>query len=319
MAENQNNNRTRIPVRRPAPKEPTRSAPKSRDELRRERYLERRRKRKRNLIIGYSAAAVAVVIVAVVLSLTVFFKISSFEVGGDEIYSPDEIIAASELKNGENLFAFDKQEVADLVETKLPYVGELAIKRSPTGKITFTVTVAKAVMAIDNGDSYTLLDASCKVLETETQSINEDVAIIVTSPVTRAEAGYIAEFENTEDVANLTRLAEIISVSELEKITQYDVTDINNLTLKYDMRITLKVGMLASLESKTDFIKATLKKLDGEEPAFKGTIDFTIDNKAFVNDIDEQATTLPAPAEPETEAPEQGESGETTTVAENHT
>lgn len=316
MAENSNKNRIKLPVGRSAPAEPSRSQPKSRDELRRERYLERRRKRKRNLIIGYSAAAVAVVIVAVVLSLTVFFKISSFEVGGDEVYSPDEIIAASELKNGENMFGFDKEDVSSLVETKLPYVGELSIKRSPTGKITFTVKADKAVMAIDNGDSYTLLDANCKVLETETQTINEDVALIVASPVTRAEAGFKAEFENSQDAETLTRLEGIMIDSGLEKITQFDVTDTNNIKLKYDLRITLKVGMLAALESKTDFIKATLNKLDGEEPSFKGTIDFTIENKAFVNDVDEETTTLPAPAEPEPVTDENGQPVETTAAPE---
>ena len=137
-------------------KVPEKREPMSRDELRHKRYLERRRRRRRNLIL------------AVVLSLTVFFKISSFEVAGDEVYSAEQIIEASGLKNGENLFGFEKEDVSAQVEQTLPYVGNIEIKRSMTGKITFTVTAAKAVMAIDNGESFCMLDRNCKVLETET-------------------------------------------------------------------------------------------------------------------------------------------------------
>lgn len=280
----------------------------SRDELRNKRYLERKRKRRRNKIIIYSVAAVLTVILAVVLSVTVFFKISSFDVKGDEVYAPEDIVTASELTQGSNLFGFDRENVAGLVETKLPYVSELAIKRSLTGKVTMTVKAAKAVMAIDHGDSYTLLDASCKVLEAETQSINEDVAVLKASNAVTLEVGHRAEFENPDDAETLTRLWETLNANELTKITSIDITDQTNIRLKYDMRITLKIGPLSSFPDKIEFIKATLKKLDNDEPSFTGTMDFTIENKAFVNDVDEEKTTVPpvteAPADGETEVPE---------------
>ena len=63
----------------------SRSEPMSRDELRQQKYLERRRKRRRNRIIGYSVAIVALIIAAVVLSITVFFKI------GNIAYPPPKV------------------------------------------------------------------------------------------------------------------------------------------------------------------------------------------------------------------------------------
>lgn len=296
----------------------TRSEPMSRDELRNKRYLELKRKRRRNRLIAYGAAAVVIVILAVVLSLTVFFKISSFDVKGDEVYAPEDIVAATELSKGGNLFGFDRENVAELVEVKLPYVSDLSIKRSLTGKVTLTVTAAKAVMAIDNGDSYTLLDSSCKVLEAETQTINEDVAVLKASNASALETGRTAEFENPDDVSTLIRLWEIINANGFTKVTQVDITDPTNIRLKYDMRITLKIGSLSSLEGKIEFIKATLAKLDSEEPSFSGTMDFTIDNKAFVNDVDEEKTTEAPPAEPSDEAAE-GEQQDTSQSAESNT
>ena len=296
-----------------------RSEPMSRDELRQKKYLERRRKRRRNRIIGYSAAIVVLLIAAIVLSITVFFKIGSFVVTGDEVYNSETIIEASELKIGDNMFMFSKSDVSSLVEEKLPYIESLAIKRSPTGKLTFTVTAAKAVMAIDKGDSYVLLSHNCKVLEDAAETIDEGVAIINTSAVISAVTGRTAEFENSSDCETLTKLEDILLANSIGKITQINILDYTNIRLKYDMRVTLKIGTLSSFEEKLDFINATLNKLDNDEPNFNGTVDFTIENKAFINFGEDAMTTAPAetptePAEPESEISSE-ETGETTTAA----
>lgn len=270
-------------------------------------------------MIGYGVAIVVLVIAAVVLSITVFFKIGSIVVTGDEVYNSETIIEASELNIGDNMFMFSKSEVSALVEEELPYIEQLAIKRSPTGKLTFIVTAAKAVMAIDRGDSYVLLSHNCKVLEDAAETIDEGVAIIGTSSVISTVPGTTAEFENTSDSETLTRLEDILIANSVAKITQIDITDYTNVKLKYDMRVTLKVGTVSSLEEKLDFISATLEKLDKDEPNFSGTVDFTIENKAFINFGEDEMTTA-APEIPTEEAeaaaeiaPE--ETGETTTAA----
>ena len=45
-----------------------------------------------------------------------------------------------------------------------------------------------------------------------------------------------------------------------------------------------------------DFVKATLDKLNSDEPNFEGSIDFTVENKAFVNEKAEQTTAAPTVA-----------------------
>jgi hypothetical protein len=291
----------------------------SRDELRQKKYQERKRKRRRNRIIGYGVAIAVLITVAVVLSITVFFKISNIVVTGDEVYNNETIIEASELKIGDSMFMFSKDDVSSLVEEKLPYVETLAIKRSPTGKLTFIVTAAKAVMAIDRGDCYVLLSHNCKVLEDATEAIDEGVAIISASNAVSTVPGRTAEFENSSDGDILTRLQDILLANSVGNITQIDINDYSNIKLKYDMRVTLKIGSLSSFEEKIDFINATLDKLDADEPNFSGTVDFTIENKAFINYGEDEMTTVPAqiPAQPSEEIAETtaDETSETTTAA----
>ena len=301
----------------------SRTEPLSRDELRQKKYNERRRKRRRNRMIGYGVAIVLLVIAEVVLSITVFFKIGSIVVTGDEVYNSETIIEASQLNIGDNMFMFSKKDVSSLVEEELPYIEQLAIKRSPTGKLTFIVTAAKTVMAIDNGDSYVLLSHNCKVLEDAAEAIDEGVAIIGTSTVVSTVPGTRAEFENSSDSDTLTRLEDILIANSVSKITQIDITDYTNIKLKYDMRVTLKIGTVSSFEEKLDFINATLEKLDKDEPNFTGTVDFTIENKAFINfGEDEMTTAAPEIPTEEGEAASEiageeasEESGETTTAA----
>ena len=297
----------------------SRSEPMSRDELRQQKYLERRRKRRRNRIIGYSVAIVALIIAAVVLSITVFFKIGNIVVTGDEVYNSETVIEASKLNIGDNMFMFSKEEVSSAVEEALPYVESLAIKRSPTGKLTFIITAAKAVMAIDRGDSYVLLSHNCKVLEDSAEAVDEGVAIINTSPVVSTVAGRTAEFENASDGETLTRLEDILLANSVGNITQIDITDYSNIKLKYNMRVTLKIGTVSSFEEKLDFINATLTKLDNDEPNFSGTVDFTIENKAFINFGEDEMTTAPAEVPAQTDEAVSQETAEqpteTTTAA----
>ncbi len=266
--------------------------PMSGDEIRRAKNIERRRKRRRNKIIGYSLAIATVAAVAVILSLTVFFKIETVAVTGDEIYNNEQIIQASGLQTGDSMFLFDKDSVEASIETVLPYVEIAEIKRSVTGTLTINITAAAASLSIDTGDGYILLNSSGKVLEDGVTVINDDISVLRTSAVLSASSGSIIQLENEKDLETAVQIKKYIDEYEISKISEIDVTDYSDIRLTYDNRIVLKIGVPSDLGDKIDFIKATLEKHEAEEPAFRGTIDFTVENKAYINPEDE--TTAPA-------------------------
>ena len=285
------------PAGRGAQRSPASREPMSRDEVRKAKYLERRRKRRRNKLISYCVGALLVLIVAVIIVISVFFKISSIKITGDEIYSQEEIITASGLKVGDNMFAFNKSGVCSEVETRLPYVEKLSVKRSPTGKVTLNVQAATAVMAVESGEEYVLLNASCKVLEEHALELKEGAAWVKCSPVKSAVSGTSLELERAEDIKMLTDIAGLIRDSSLKKITGINILDYSYIKLNYDNRINLKVGSFGTFRDNIDFIRATLERQDEEEPSFTGAIDFTITDRAFVNAVDEdETTTVPAEA-----------------------
>lgn len=262
----------------------------SRDEVRKQQSELRKKRYRRKKIIGYCVAVAAVVAVGIVLSLTVFFKIETVAVTGDEIYNSETIIDASQIKTGDNMFLFDKDDAAKNIESTLPYIEKAEIKRGITGVITINITAAKATLAIDMGDSYTLLSSSCKVLEDGVMVINDDITVISASTVLSAAPGQFVSFENEADIDCIVSVQKIIEKYELKDINAINASDSSNVKLTYARRIELKIGAASEFESKIDFIKATLAKHDTDEPSFYGSIDFGIENKAYIKPADESTT-----------------------------
>lgn len=263
----------------------------SNDERRRARAERARKKRRRRNIILGSILAAVVLIVGVVLCLTVFFHIASIEVTGDEIYNHGQIIEASGIQVGENLFLISAKEAAENIERALPYVESAQIKRSLSCTVTIQVTAAKAVAALDNGESYTLLNASGKVLEDGVMTINDGMILMIPGEITAAIPGETVEFAAEGALEDMVSTLKTFSDAELIGITELDVRDSTNIKARYKDRILLELGAAATVPGKIDFVKATLERSEINTPEFKGTIDFTIDKKAYQNA--EEATTAP--------------------------
>lgn len=268
----------------------------SRDEQRRARVLKAKKRRRRNRIIAYSLIVLVIAATGIALSLTVFFHIETIAVSGDEIYNNEQIIEASQIQIGDNMFLTRKKETAELIEKTLPYIEQAEIKRNISGTITISVTAAKPKMAIDYGDSFTLVSDKGKVLEDGLMTINDGIAVINASAVIAAVPGEMLAFENAEDLTVITGVISSLEATGITGVSSVDVTDHSNIKLVYAERITLELGMVGSIADKMDFIKATMDKINTDTPAFEGTIDFTIDKKAYLKPRASETTTLP-PAE----------------------
>ncbi len=284
----------------------------SNDERRRARAERARKKRRRRNIILGSILTAVFLIVGVVLCLTVFFHIASIEVTGDEIYNPGQIIEASGIQIGENLFLVSAKDAAAEIERALPYVESAQIKRSLSCKVTIQVTAATAAAALDNGESYTLLNASGKVLEDGVMTINDGMILITAGEVSAAVPGELAVFAADGAFEDTVFALKAFSDAGLVGITELDVRDSTNIKARYKDRILLELGAASTIPDKTDFIKATLERSEISSPEFKGTIDFTIDKKAYQNA--EDATTAPAESTSASQ-PEEGSTQETASTS----
>lgn len=248
---------------------------------------------------------VVILTVGIVLCLTVFFKIANIEVAGDEIYNAEQIIEASGITVGENMFLTSTKNAAAAIEKDLPYVEKAEIKRSLSCTVTITVTKATAAAALADGDAYILLNASGKVLEDGVVALSDDILVLEAGAVSSAVPGELVTFENESAASDFVSVFDALQNGGITGLTQLDVRDRLQITATYQNRIVLKLGEAAAVANKTDFIKATLDRCEQNTPGFKGSIDFSIDKKAFQNAEEESTTTAPV-----SETPLQGNTAE---------
>lgn len=71
-----------------------------------------RRRRRGNFGFLYKLLSVLVICAAVVMALTLFFRVDTIEVTGTERYTEKDVIEASGIQLGDNLFLLNKYEAA---------------------------------------------------------------------------------------------------------------------------------------------------------------------------------------------------------------
>lgn len=115
------------------------------------------------------------------------------------------------------------------------------------------------------------------------------------------------ELADGRALEKLSDVSQALRDASFEGITSIDLSDIYNIKLVYQGRITLVLGETnsATLPKKIDLGKSAVQNQDEENIMYRGTINLTVNGKAYWSE-----ETAP-PEEPSTEAPENTEaSGE---------
>ncbi len=110
----------------------------------------RRRRRNRGLLGPlFKVLFVAAVVVALTFGVTVFFEVETVTVNGTARYTPEQVVEASGLQIGDNLYRFNKNHISSRILQSLPYVEGVNINRKPPSTIVITVTEFDAVARIE--------------------------------------------------------------------------------------------------------------------------------------------------------------------------
>lgn len=86
--------------------------------------------------------------VALTGGATVFFRVESVVISGNERYTQEEVLAASGIEIGDNLYGLNKNRIDRNIRTTLPYVGDLTINRSLPSTIVICITEWDAVAQV---------------------------------------------------------------------------------------------------------------------------------------------------------------------------
>ncbi len=229
------------------------------DEFLRKRKERQRKKRKRRLITSFIVFVVFALITCVILSLTVLFPINSLSAKGSKIYTSKQIINASGVAVGDNLFTVSQTAVLNTLKEKLPFVQEIKFKRTLPDTLEIVVTDAKEYACYNVDGKFYTVSKDGWVLEKYNKQPKNVLLIICEGA--KCTVGKQIEF-SSETGHNGAQ--EIINLLEQNKIeTNYvDITDEINLKAKIDGRFIVNFGTANSLEQKVKHLKSMVESIE---------------------------------------------------------
>ena len=247
----------------------------------RRRHNNRKRRRGR-LSFLYKLLTFVGICAVIVGAVTFFFRLEEVEVTGSTHYTQEEIVTASGLEPGDNLYLMNKYAVAERIR-RLPYVETVQIRRRLPATITVRVTETNHVAGIVQGGDLWLVSPNLRLLEKLPASLCDSYCLIRGVTLTEPAVGAAARIPEEGRAAPLQQLLTALSSKDMTDETNViDLTDETAVTLEYAQRFRVLVPARTDFAYKMEYLKAVVGKLENNE---KGTIDLQTDGKAsFIPD-----------------------------------
>ena len=232
------------------------------ESVRRTPPVKRRRRRKRNMSLYYIIVAAVVLIAVYVLTFFVFFRVDSVKVSGTALYDPQQVVAVSGIKMGDNLFRTDISEVEKTLLGFMVYADEIKVRRKLPSSIEITVVEAEPLYNLEQNGRYFLVSKSGKILEADMVSPRDGLIIVKGYEIKDENVNAPLESNDALKGRILEELAEGLETSGLKLVNTIDMTDRTDIKLSYDDRIEIRLGSSYDISYKLNYTKAVIDSLE---------------------------------------------------------
>lgn len=187
-----------------------------------------------------------ILLAAAILALTVFFKVDTITVEGAQKYRAEEIVAGMDVKQGDNLYLWNKVKVCDAMLEKFPYLQTVQIRRHLPNALVVTVTECTASVAVASDGGYLLLSKEGKALEQS--ATNNGLPIITGMTLSDVPLGKILSSESSESADELlTILQTMDAAGMLDDLSFINLSDLRDIHIGYQKRFDIRVDSVDNL------------------------------------------------------------------------
>lgn len=239
-----------------------------------------RKRRRGSFAFLYKLLAFVLICGAIGLALAMFFKVEDIEVNGNSRYSKEQIVAAAEVKPGDNLFLLNKYDAAARIRKTLPYVETVQFRRTLPDTLSIVVTECTSPAAvIQDGQAYLLCDKGIIVDQMSpaaAKKLPQVEGLTLIDPVVGSEAA--TADDQTLALEQLLELLQALDDRALAgDVQSIDLTDPSQITLRYLDRFDVCFPRSTDYGYKLDYLLAVVEKLEINET---GTINMMQEGKA---------------------------------------
>lgn len=200
-----------------------------------------------------------ILLAAAILALTVFFKVDTITVEGAQKYRAEEIVAGIDVKQGDNLYLWNKVKVCDAMLEKFPYLQTVQIRRHLPNALVVTVTECTASVAIASDGGYLLLSKEGKVLEQSATS--NGLPVVTGMTLSEVPLGKILSEESSESAEELLTILQTIDAADmLGDLNFINLSDLHDIHIGYQKRFDIRVDSVDNLAYNLRFAKTVIEE-----------------------------------------------------------
>lgn len=233
------------------------------------------KQRKLRTTVLYISMFVIIVAAAAALSFTIIFKTNNIEVEGETPYTAEQIIEASGLHNGENIFLSRKKAAAKNIVDAFPYIesAEVTFKIPGTQVIKVEGAIPSYEVSINGG--YVVISSKGRVLA-HNEEKTEGIPLLKGVRVKDTEVGDYIKFEKSATQQILAEIIDSINDNDIPSIYGIDISNAANIKLNYGNRITISLGVPEDVGYK---LRTAVAIIDNElSETDKGDLDVSLAN-----------------------------------------
>ncbi len=236
-------------------------------------HVARRRKRKkRSYALYYLLLLFFVLVSGITLSLTVFFNIEVITVSGSKLHNSESVIAASGVKQGDNLLRTDLSKTEARLLDAFGDIDGVTVTRKFPNALQIELIDAVPTYYFADAVGYTVLSDGGRVLSKNIPLTAVSGGILLKGLEEQdLPLGSYISWSQDETFALVEQLDQAIAASGIADITYLDISSSVNLTAGYQDRIQILLGSPSELSYKLNFAKNILENKVAESD--NGVID----------------------------------------------
>ena len=240
-----------------------------------------RRHRRGNFGFLYKLLSVLVICGAVVAALTLFFRVDTIQVTGAQRYSEEEIIDATGIEAGDNLFLLNKYGAARNIADALPYIDieDIWIRRDLPDTLLIDVKECDTVLAAVQGGSAWLVSPRGKIVDQVPAAGAGDYGTIdgceLLAPSVGTPLALATEYADRQE-SLLSLLSALEDAGLMDRVDAIHLGDPALITMDYIERFTVEMAYGADYPRMLRILEGAVSQLETNQT---GTITLDPDSQ----------------------------------------
>ena len=234
--------------------------------------------------VVYAVLILVLLAVFLIGTVAIFFRVQTIKVKGNTVYNDGDIIDASGIEKGMNIYLIDDGNVAAGILSKFPYVRTVNVDRSIPSTVTLNLKCDEPNYYVEIVDECFVMSGDLRVMQRftskeEVLSAHPNIKRLIGGEISRAVVGSELEYVRKSYTEQAKALLPVLEASEVfDGLSAVDFSDRFNVYVTYDQRLKANIGNSDDLQLKLRFMNEIVKDL-GEA---KGTIDIKDVEAAYV-------------------------------------